>query len=168
MRRAVYPLTTLTFSTTRSPILLSTGPRRSITQTLPHRRPNTEPVISIPESNSPTAAHPKAQSAPIAPYIFETGLALFAKRPPRPFPPPFLSPPSGSFSEPLSTHNRSRDRRAFVNGELIRGYTNGDDAVYASDLFIGANDGVGAWSTREGGHAGYESSYIPSSYASLG
>jgi hypothetical protein len=41
-----------------------------------------------------------------------------------------------------------------VNGELIRGYTNGDDAVYMSDLFVGANDGVGAWSTRPGGHAG--------------
>jgi hypothetical protein len=41
-----------------------------------------------------------------------------------------------------------------VNGELIRGYTNGDDAVYASDYFIGVNDGVGAWSTRPGGHAG--------------
>lgn len=90
-----------------------------------------------------------------SPFRFETGLALFAKRPPRPFPPPFLSPPSGSFSEPLSTHNRSRDRRAFVNGELIRGWTNGDDAVYASDFFIAANDGVGAWSTRPGGHAGY-------------
>lgn len=89
-----------------------------------------------------------------SPFLFETGLALFAKRAPRPFPPPFLSPPSGSFSDPLSTHNRSRDRRAFVNGELIRGYTNGDDAVYVSDLFIGADDGVGAWSTRPGGHAG--------------
>lgn len=89
-----------------------------------------------------------------SPFKFETGLALFAKRAPRPFPPPFLSPPSGSFSDPLSTHHRSRDRRSFVNGELIRGYTNGDDAVYASDYFIGANDGVGAWSTRPGGHAG--------------
>lgn len=89
------------------------------------------------------------------PFRFETGLALFAKRPPRPFPPPFLSPPSGSFSEPLSTHNRSRDRSLFVNGELIRGYTNGDDAVYGSDYFVAANDGVGAWSTRPGGHAGY-------------
>jgi protein phosphatase PTC7 len=42
-----------------------------------------------------------------------------------------------------------------VNGELIRGLTNGDDAVYASGNFIAANDGVGAWSTRPGGHAGY-------------
>lgn len=42
-----------------------------------------------------------------------------------------------------------------MNGELILGYTNGDDAVYASDIFIAANDGVGAWSTRPGGHAAY-------------
>ena len=91
---------------------------------------------------------------PRLPFRFETGVALFAKRKPRPFPPPFLSPPSVSFSDPLSTHNRSRDRRAFVNGELIRGQTNGDDAVYASDYFICANDGVGAWAARPRGHAG--------------
>jgi protein phosphatase PTC7 len=97
---------------------------------------------------------PKPIRVKSAPFKFETGYALFAKRPPRPFPPPFLSPPSGSYSEPLSTHNRSRDRRAYVNGEMIRGDTNGDDAVYASNVFIAANDGVGAWSTREGGHAG--------------
>lgn len=110
-----------------------------------------------PELTSSTSAEqaetPSLRRKP-PPFHFETGLALYAKRAPRPFPPPFLSPPSGSFSDPLSTHHRSRDRRAFVNGELIRGYTNGDDAVYASDNFIGANDGVGAWSTRPGGHAG--------------
>jgi hypothetical protein len=48
----------------------------------------------------------------------------------------------------------SRDKRMFVNGDLIRGFTNGDDAVYASEHFICANDGVGAWSTKKGGHAG--------------
>jgi hypothetical protein len=42
-----------------------------------------------------------------------------------------------------------------VNGEMIRGVTNGDDAVLVSDYFIGANDGVGAWGTREKGHAAY-------------
>ena len=89
------------------------------------------------------------------PFRFETGFALFAKRTPRPFPPPFLSPPSGSFSDPLSTHHQSRDKRAFVGGKLLRGWTNGDDAVYASDHFICANDGVGAWSARPRGHAGY-------------
>jgi len=36
---------------------------------------------------------------------------------------------------------------------MIRGVTNGDDAVLVSDSFIGANDGVGAWATRERGHA---------------
>ncbi|KAK4158159.1 hypothetical protein C8A00DRAFT_11016 [Chaetomidium leptoderma] len=91
------------------------------------------------------------------PFRFDTGIALFAKRTPRPFPPPYLSPPSGSFSDPLSTHDRSRDRRrrrAYVGGHLIQGLTNGDDAVFASDCFVCANDGVGAWSTRPRGHAG--------------
>ncbi|KAK4226906.1 protein phosphatase PTC7 [Podospora fimiseda] len=91
---------------------------------------------------------------PKLPFRFHTGIGLFAKRTPRPFPPPFLSPPSGSFSDPLSTHDRSRDRRAYVDGQLIQGCTNGDDAVFTSDYFIGANDGVGAWSTRPRGHAG--------------
>ncbi|KAL8808667.1 MAG: hypothetical protein Q9200_004140 [Gallowayella weberi] len=61
--------------------------------------------------------------------------------------------PSGSFSDPLSTHNGSRDRRSYVNGELIRGITNGDDAVLVGENFIGANDGVGAWAHKPGGHA---------------
>ena len=98
-----------------------------------------------------------ASAFPKLPFRFATGVALFAKRTPRPFPPPFLSPPSASFSDPLSTHDRSRDRRrrAYVGGHLIQGLTNGDDAVFASDYFIGANDGVGAWSTRPRGHAGW-------------
>lgn len=79
---------------------------------------------------------------------------MFAKRKPRPFPPPFTSPPSISFSDALSTHHKSRDRRAVVHGDLIRGQTNGDDAVYASERFICANDGVGAWAARPRGHAG--------------
>ncbi|KAK3904727.1 hypothetical protein C8A05DRAFT_13421 [Staphylotrichum tortipilum] len=97
----------------------------------------------------PSAALPKL------PFRFDTGIALFAKRTPRPFPPPFLSPPSGSFSDPLSTHDRSHDRRGpYVGGRRIQGLTNGDDAVFASEWFICANDGVGAWSTRPRGHAG--------------
>ncbi|KAG9201562.1 hypothetical protein G6514_005569 [Epicoccum nigrum] len=88
-----------------------------------------------------------------SPFYFEAGYALYAKRPSRPFPPPFLSLPSTSFSEPLSTHHKSRDRRPRVDGEMIRGVTNGDDAVLVSDYFVGANDGVGAWATRERGHA---------------
>lgn len=90
---------------------------------------------------------------PKSPFYFDTGYALFAKRPSRPFPPPFFSRPSGSFSDPLTTHDRSRDRRLYVNGEMIRGVTNGDDAVLVGENFIGANDGVGAWATRERGHA---------------
>ena len=93
------------------------------------------------------------KQAPKSPFYFDTGYALFAKRPSRPFPPPFLSRPSGSFSDPLTTHDRSRDRRSYVNGEMIRGITNGDDAVLVEENFIGANDGVGAWDTREKGHA---------------
>jgi protein phosphatase PTC7 len=94
-------------------------------------------------------------SLPKLPFRFETGVAVFAKRATRPFPPPFLSLPSTSFSEPLSTFHRSRDRRPKVNGELIRGRTNGDDAIFASAYFICANDGVGAWSSRPRGHAGF-------------
>lgn len=95
-----------------------------------------------------------AAPPPRLPFRFETGISLFAKRAPRPFPPPFLSPPSGSFSDPLSTHHQSRDRRPKVNGQLITGWTNGDDAAFASEYFVGANDGVGAWSARPRGHAG--------------
>jgi hypothetical protein len=88
-----------------------------------------------------------------SPFYFEAGYAVFAKRRSRPFPPPFLSIPSGSFSDPLSTHHHSRDRRPTVDGNLIRGITNGDDAVLVSDSFICANDGVGAWAQKEKGHA---------------
>lgn len=88
-----------------------------------------------------------------APFCFQTGYALCAKRPSRPFPPPFLSPPSSSFSDPLTTHYQSQDKRLSVRGELIRGLNNGDDAVLVADNFIGVNDGVGAWATKERGHA---------------
>lgn len=124
--------------------------RRSLTKSTPRCRPE----LASTSTTTSTDQH-AVRSEPL-PFRFETGLALFAKRAPRPFPPPFLSPPSGSFSDPLSTHDRSRDRRPLVNGQKIRGYTNGDDAVYASDQFIAADDGVGAWSTRPGGHAGFE------------
>lgn len=117
--------------------------------TVPQDRRSEEPeagtATAIPDEESAV----KSKSL----FYFEAGYALFAKRKSRPFPPPFLSPPSGSFSDPLSTHNQSRDRRPKVNGEVIRGITNGDDAVLVSENFIGANDGVGAWSTKERGHA---------------
>ncbi|KAE8150299.1 hypothetical protein BDV25DRAFT_129644 [Aspergillus avenaceus] len=88
-----------------------------------------------------------------APFCFQTGYALCAKRPSRPFPPPFLSPPSSSFSDPLTTHYLSQDKRLSVKGELVRGLNNGDDAVLVAENFIGVDDGVGAWATRPRGHA---------------
>ncbi|KAL9598921.1 MAG: hypothetical protein Q9219_004187 [cf. Caloplaca sp. 3 TL-2023] len=112
---------------------------------------SSESVIS--EGTKTPLPEAALQQKPKSPFYFEPGYALFAKRPSRPFPPPFLSIPSGSFSDPLSTHNRSRDRRPRVNGEMIRGITNGDDAVLVSDNFIGANDGVGAWAQKPRGHA---------------
>ena len=36
---------------------------------------------------------------------------------------------------------------------MIRGVTSGDDALLASELFIGVNDGVGAWGQKEKGCA---------------
>ncbi|OJD29282.1 protein phosphatase [Diplodia corticola] len=113
------------------------------------REPKTGSGTTTPVPDEAAAVRARSKAA----FYFEAGYALYAKRPSRPFPPPFLSYPSGSFSDPLSTHNRSRDRRSFVNGDMIRGITNGDDAVLVSDNFIGANDGVGAWATRERGHA---------------
>lgn len=129
----------------KTPFLPRRCPRRGGT---PRRWvSSTTPFTELPPDLGPTL--------PRLPFRFETGIALFAKRTPRPFPRPFMSMPSISFSDPLSTFDRSRDRRGqFVNGELIRGATNGDDAVFASNYFIGANDGVGAWSTRPRGHAG--------------
>ena len=97
-----------------------------------------------------------ARPLPRTPFYFGTGYALFAKRLSKPFPPPFTSPPPSSFSDPLSTHDRNHDRRNYVNGEMIRGITNGDDAVLVNENFIGANDGVGAWASRPQGHAAYE------------
>ncbi|EEP81908.1 predicted protein [Uncinocarpus reesii 1704] len=94
-----------------------------------------------------------ASSLSKCPFVFDTGYALCPKRPSRPFPPPFVSPPSSSFSDPLTTHHRSQDARPSVNGELVRGLTNGDDAVLVSQHFLGVNDGVGAWATKPHGHA---------------
>lgn len=87
------------------------------------------------------------------PFRFETGYALCPKRASRPFPPPFVSTPSTSFSDPLTTHFRSQDKRLSVSGELIRGLTNGDDAILVSENYLGVNDGVGAWATKPQGHA---------------
>lgn len=40
-----------------------------------------------------------------------------------------------------------------MDGDMIRGMTNGDDAVLVQDNFVAANDGVGAWAAKERGHA---------------
>jgi serine/threonine protein phosphatase PrpC len=88
-----------------------------------------------------------------SPFYFETGYSAFAKRASRPFPPPFLSLPSGSLSDPLTTNNHTRDRLP-GNGDIIQGLTNGDDAlIIGGQCFLGVNDGVGAWAQRERGHA---------------
>ncbi len=99
------------------------------------------------------------QSKAPPPFYLETGYSVFAKRPSRPFPPPFVSLPSGSFSDPLTTHNPSsvprNARRPRVNDQLVRGITNGDDAIIigAEQTFVAVNDGVGAWAQKERGHA---------------
>ncbi|KAL4802740.1 hypothetical protein BDV18DRAFT_154078 [Aspergillus unguis] len=102
--------------------------------------------VPVPDRNLPF-------SNSTSPFYFQTGYALCAKRAPRPFPPPFLSPPSSSFSDPLTTHYHNQDKRLSVRGELIRGLSNGDDAVLVAENFLGVNDGVGAWATKPRGHA---------------
>lgn len=100
-----------------------------------------------------TGSDEKEVPAP-SPYYFETGYSIFAKRPTRPFPPPFVSRPSGSFSDPLTTHDRAKYREARVQGQLLRGITNGDDAIIVGHHnFLAVNDGVGAWAQKERGHA---------------
>ncbi|KAL9103432.1 MAG: hypothetical protein Q9163_001534 [Psora crenata] len=131
------------------PIYLS--PLRTFGKTLTRRYVSSRSVLAA-GTRTPTP-ETVLDRKPKSPFFFDTGYALFAKRPSRAFPPPFLSLPSGSFSDPLSTYHRSRDRRPYVNGEMIRGITNGDDAVLVGENFIGANDGVGAWAMREKGHA---------------
>ncbi|CAG8256329.1 unnamed protein product [Penicillium olsonii] len=100
-----------------------------------------------------TTPVPQLPVRPQSPFRFETGYALCAKRPSRPFPPPFLSPPSTSFSDPLTTHGLSQDKRLSVKGELVRGLNNGDDAIIVAENLIGVDDGVGAWATKPHGHA---------------
>ncbi|KAL8954198.1 MAG: hypothetical protein Q9183_007271, partial [Haloplaca sp. 2 TL-2023] len=131
---------------------LSVSIRRPLQASRPQRRWLSRDSLISQGTKTPSPPAVSGQK-PKSPYYFDTGYALYAKRPSRPFPPPFLSIPSRSFSDPLSTHNKSRDRRPYVNGEIIRGITNGDDAVLVSENFIGANDGVGAWAQKPRGHA---------------
>ena len=128
---------------------------RCLSSTSNWQQPDAAKVISS-DIKTPFPEESPSKPSSATPFHFGTGYALFAKRPSNPFPPPFTSPPLGSFSDPLSPHNRNRDRRSYVNGEMIRGITNGDDAVLANQTFIGANDGVGAWASRPKGHAAYE------------
>ncbi|KAJ5280509.1 hypothetical protein N7478_005881 [Penicillium angulare] len=101
----------------------------------PHPSPSTTRVSPIPHFDLRLAT----------PYV-PNGL-------PARSPPPFLSPPSSSFSDPLTTHSLSQDKRLSVKGELIRGLNNGDDAILVAENFLGVDDGVGAWATRPCGHA---------------
>ncbi|KAK5172369.1 uncharacterized protein LTR77_004008 [Saxophila tyrrhenica] len=135
-------LTPRTLPLRRLPILLQTRTRHDDNRSRDPQIGLTTPV--------PSDA-PDVRST--SPFYFEAGWAGWAKRPTRPFPPPFFSPPSGSFSDPLSTHNRAQDRRPKVNGQMIRGVTNGDDALLASPSLVGVNDGVGAWGQKERGCA---------------
>lgn len=110
----------------------------------------------ISEGSTTTPQEDESTSPPPndLPFYLETGYSIFAKRPSRAFPPPFVSLPSGSFSDPLTTHNPVRGRRPFVNGVPVRGVTNGDDAIIIGDHnFLAVNDGVGAWAQKERGHA---------------
>ncbi|ELR03363.1 hypothetical protein GMDG_06106 [Pseudogymnoascus destructans 20631-21] len=106
--------------------------------------PRKESLRPPPSTTSPPTSTAAAAAAPTpllrrpSPFYLDTGISLFAKRAPRPFPPPFLSPPTTSFSDALSTHQWSWDRRrgrgerkgeATVGGERVGGVTNGDDAV---------------------------------------
>jgi serine/threonine protein phosphatase PrpC len=120
---------------------------------------------------SPTPSQPADNTPPASSYYLETGYAIFAKRPSRPFPPPFLSTPSHSFSDPLTTHQSTklRSRRPQdAEGRLIGGITNGDDAVIISgqgNNFLAVGDGVGAWAQKERGHAALWSRLIVNYWA---
>lgn len=109
-------------------------------------------------SSVPTNKHKNALPAVARPatrplqYSFQPNFSLFAKRPPRPFPPPFHSPPLSSFSDPLGTHNLSRVPRS-EGAHFLRGITNGDDAIVYAPSYLGVADGVGAWNTKSAGHA---------------
>lgn len=126
---------------------------RPVQQTPAHGRARLYHAVVWPSYGVTTPIPDRRIPSHATPFRFETGYALCAKRPSRPFPPPFLSPPSTSFSDPLTTHSLSQDKRLSVQGELIRGLNNGDDAIIVAQNFLGVNDGVGAWATKPRGHA---------------
>ncbi|KAK2738506.1 hypothetical protein FQN57_007021 [Myotisia sp. PD_48] len=125
-------------------------------------------TTAVPSCGTLTPTPEDTPPTPRRPYHFETGYAVLPKRPSRPLPPPFVAPqpssssssssstskPSSSASsEPTATPDQNPDTRPFLNGELIRGLTNGDDAILVAPDFLGVNDGVGAWATKTQGHA---------------
>ncbi|KAF3932443.1 hypothetical protein ABW19_dt0201116 [Dactylella cylindrospora] len=114
---------------------------------------------------------PPSQATPAPHPTFQTGFSLYAKRPPRPFPKPWINPPTSSFSEPLSIHSTSLSRRplyphqhvqpdlyahdpskAPIGGRFLRGYTNGDDALLVHNRYLAVADGVGSWNLRDRGY----------------
>ncbi|EPS38872.1 hypothetical protein H072_7354 [Dactylellina haptotyla CBS 200.50] len=126
----------------------------------------TKHVFADTSSNSPAPQEPLSS--------FQTGFSLYAKRPPRPFPKPWINPPTSSFSEPLSVHSTSLSRRPLhphqhqlytpENASLdptltsggaarfLRGYTNGDDALLMHSRYLAVADGVGSWNMRDKGY----------------
>lgn len=162
-------------------------------QTLPFRPPTQGRYVNNPQPcalSEDSSSHPISStannltvSAPrthpsILPtglkYEFHTGSSFFAKRPSRPFPPPFnsTSPPDSTslfrdafrnFHFNNAYHRYSGDLERQVAAPLtpteedalgfLRGVTNGDDAVVYSPYYLGVADGVGAWNTRPQGHA---------------
>ncbi|KAL7272349.1 hypothetical protein RUND412_004847 [Rhizina undulata] len=122
----------------------------------PVQRVPTIPRKSLTVPNPATNTVTTQTATRLSPYVFNPGYSLFAKRPPRPFPPPFNSPPASSFSDPLSTHNLSRAPAYYPKSEgaaFLRGVTNGDDAIIYSPTHLAVADGVGAWNTKSAGHA---------------
>ncbi|KAK6351938.1 hypothetical protein TWF718_005086 [Orbilia javanica] len=127
-----------------------------------------EPSSDVSESQTPSPPHIPT---------FQTGFSLYAKRAPRPFPKPWINPPTSSFSEPLSIHSTSLSRRPLhphqhqlytpasstpnenaaaeasaSTTRFLRGYTNGDDALLMHDKYLAVADGVGSWNMREKGY----------------
>lgn len=149
LHRLKTPSVNLTLSTKRT-LFTGTWLKQSAPtpRTRPERSRDPQAGLTTPVPESSTSSSCSTSSP--TPFYFAAGYAGWAKRPSRPFPPPFFSPPSGSFSDPLSTHDRGR---AKVHGEMMRGVTNGDDAMLVSETLIATNDGVGAWATREKGCA---------------
>ncbi|TGZ84394.1 hypothetical protein EX30DRAFT_393897 [Ascodesmis nigricans] len=94
-----------------------------------------------------------------SPFAFIASHSQFAKRPARPFPPPFNTPALSSFTDPLSAFKFSRpgytrpQKERTEGASFLSGLTNGDDAVLATSTHLGVADGVGAWNTKAHGHA---------------